>query len=85
MRRYKHRQYSSMEEVKLKKKSLILQLVLNIFFGPFGLFYSGKITAIILCILCVVLIPAYFLGVFLTWPLSIIFGVFYVNYHNDNI
>ena len=74
-----------MEEAKLKRKSIVLQLVLNIFLGPFGLFYSGKTTAIILSIICIVLLPAFGLGLFLTWPTSIVLGVLYVKDHNDYV
>lgn len=71
-----------MIRARLKNKSYLIQLLLNIIFGPLGLFYSSKVTALILSIICIVTLPAFGLGFFLCWPASVFLGYMFVKEHN---
>ncbi len=68
-----------------EKKSVGLQLLLTLFFGPFGLFYANTNTAVVLSIICVITMPAFGLGFFLCWPASQFLGVMFVQQHNNMV
>lgn len=61
-------------------KSTGTAVVLTILFGPLGLFYASIVGGLILTAITVVTLG---LGIFLTWPLSIIWAIVAVNNHNQ--
>lgn len=68
-----------------EKKSVSIQLLLTLFLGPFGLFYSNTNTAVVLSVICMVTMPAFGLGFFLCWPAAQILGVMFVQQHNNMV
>ena len=67
-------------------KSKILSFLLTFFFSSLGLFYTNAILAIIWFIVEVVLfIGTMGMSMFITWPLSIIFGLVSAGNTNDKI
>ena len=71
-----------MDDVK-KSKSYLIQVLLNIVAGPFGLFYSNLSAGIFLSGLCIVLAPMLGLGIYLTWAISPFIGAFCVYKYNS--
>ena len=65
------------------QKSLVLALVLAILFGPFGLFYATVPGAMIALIIGIALAVFTFgIGIFLVWPLSVVWAAIAVTSHN---
>ena len=71
------------------KKSQLVQLVLALLFGPFGLFYSSVAAGIAMAIAGVVLLilhPVFLLvWVAVCWPLSVLIGVYAVYRNNARV
>lgn len=58
-----------------KKKSILLAILLTLFFGPLGMLYSTVSGAIIMLIISVIIgFFSFGIGVFITWPICIIWG-----------
>ena len=67
---------------KTESKSYLIQAVLNLIFGPIGLFYSSKLLGMVFTITIIPTIGAFGFGIIVGWPLSIIIGVMYVADYN---
>ena len=74
-----------MNELQIKYNKLWLQVVLIVFLGPIGLFYSNKLFAIIFSIIFLPLILAFGVGIIFGWPASLVVGVLSVKDHNNYI
>lgn len=68
---------------KAEYKSQTTQFVLTLCFGPFGLFYSNKVLAVIGSTIAIAMLGAFFFGTFITWPPSMALGYFCVQAHNQ--
>ena len=70
--------------VTVSTKSVGIAILLCVIFGPLGMFYSTVMGAIIMLIvsLIVAVVTAGF-GLFLTWPVSIIWGALAVKKYNQ--
>ena len=66
-----------------KRKSYVVQLVLSILLGPFGLFYSNVAVAVVLSLICILLAGMFGLGIYLTWLLAPFTGVYCVWKNNQ--
>jgi len=66
-------------------KSNFKQFVLVLLFGPFGLFYSNKLLAVIAVLLFFILLGAYFLGFLIVWLFSFVVGFYSVKEHNKRV
>lgn len=72
--------------VAVPLKSVGVSLLLTFFFGPLGMFYSTVWGAIIMIIISVVLFLVTFgIGVFITWPVSMIWGAIAASAHNNKV
>lgn len=68
------------------KKSQILQFILNLLFGPLGLFYSSAVAAIVFLLIAVGLSVGVFgVGWFLVYPFVLFAGFFTVAGHNRRV
>lgn len=68
------------------KKSQILQFILNLLFGPLGLFYSSMAAGIVFTLIAVGLSVGLFgVGWFLVYPFVLVFGFFTVARHNRSV
>ncbi len=63
-------------------KSYLMQFILNVFFGPIGLFYSSKLYGIVFSITILPTIMAFGFGIIIGWPVSIIVGFASVSDYN---
>lgn len=70
---------------KASLKSQPVQLLLTVLLGPFGLFYSNWVVAVVLSALFIPSIGAFLLGFFVGWPVAIITGFFCVKNHNKKV
>jgi hypothetical protein len=66
-------------------KSNFKQFVLVLLLGPFGLFYSNKLLAVIAVLLFFILLGAYFLGFLIVWLFSFVAGFYSVKEHNKRV
>jgi hypothetical protein len=65
------------------QKSMGVSILLTIFFGPLGMFYStisGGIIMLILCVLAAIFTLG--LGIFILWPICVIWAAVATNNHN---
>lgn len=68
------------------KKSYLVQFILNVFFGPLGLFYSSVAAAIAFTIAAVmVAFVTFFVGAFFVWPITILVGFYTVSRYNKKV
>lgn len=68
------------------KKSLIIQLILTVFLGPLGLFYSSVAAALsFLALLLLLGVISGGLVFVLSWPLAILIGFITVYRHNRQV
>ena len=65
-----------------EQKSYLVQLILNIIFGPLGLFYSSKLYGIVFSITILPTIMVFGFGIIVGWPISIIVGIAAVSDYN---
>ena len=65
-----------------ESKSYLVQLILNVFFGPLGLFYSSKLYGIVFSITILPTIMVFGFGIIVGWPISIIVGIAAVSDYN---
>jgi len=65
------------------QKSVLAAVLLTLFFGPLGMFYSTIIGGIVMLILSI-LVAIFTLGIgfLITWPVCIIWAVISTNKHN---
>lgn len=70
----------------LPEKSMAAAIVLSLFFGPFGMFYS-TITGALVMLFAGTLFNIITLGfgVLLTWPAGILWSALATNTHNNNV
>ncbi|WP_018674549.1 hypothetical protein [Riemerella columbina] len=67
-------------------KSVGISLLLTFFFGPIGMLYSTVSGAIIMFIIsCIVGIFTLGVGLFITWPICMIWGAIAANNYNKKI
>lgn len=72
--------------VNATKKSLVASILLTLFFGPLGLIYSSVSGGIIMIIVSILLsIFTLGLGLLVSFPISIIWGILATNAHNAKI
>jgi hypothetical protein len=80
-----HRQIAP-ASVVTTPKSLWLAIVLATLFGPFGLFYATVPGAVLMLIAAIFLAMFTFgIGVFLVWPVSIVWATAAVISHNKKV
>ena len=70
--------------MNLNQKSRLVSLLLTIFFGPLGLFYSSVAAGLVLCIIAFVSF-ATVIGPVICWILAIAIGDHCTYKHNKNI
>lgn len=70
--------------MNLNQKSRLVSLLLTIFFGPLGLFYSSGSAGLVLCIIAFVSF-ATVIGPVICWILAIAVGDHCTYKHNKNI
>ena len=57
-------------------KSVGIAILLTILFGPLGMLYCTILGAVVMCVLStVVAVVTFGLGIFITWPLCILWAV----------
>lgn len=67
-------------------KSVGVSLLLTFFFGPLGMLYSTVVGAIIMIVISVILFLVTFgFSVFITWPVSMIWGAIAASMHNNKV
>lgn len=72
--------------VNAAKKSLVASILLTLFFGPMGLFYSSVSGGIIMIIVSILLsIFTLGLGLLVSFPICIIWGIIATNAHNEKL
>jgi hypothetical protein len=72
--------------VAISPKSVGVAILLTFFFGPLGMFYSTVNGAIIMCIMTLVVgFGTFGLGLFLIWPVSIIWGAIAADRYNTQL
>jgi len=72
--------------VNANKKSLVASILLTLFFGPLGLLYSSVSGGIIMIIVTVLIsIFTLGLGLLISFPICIIWGIIATNAHNAKI
>ncbi len=70
----------------MSKKSQIVQLLLNLVFGPLGLFYSSWVAGLLFTLVAAGLSVGFFgFGWFVVYPFVLIAGFFTVHRHNDAV
>lgn len=79
-------QYKTPETAYIQshRKSYLTGIVLTLFFGPLGLFYSSVTAAIIMCVIAVVTC-ATIVGPIAVWGLSILFSLLTISSHNNRV
>ncbi len=70
--------------INAHSKNHIIGLLVTIFFGPLGLFYSNWIVALILTILVIVSITTLIFPIIL-WILSILLNGIFIEMHNKKV
>ena len=70
--------------MNLNQKSRLVSLLLTVFFGPLGLFYSSVAAGLVLCIIAFVSF-ATVIGPVICWILAIAIGDHCTYKHNKNI
>jgi hypothetical protein len=72
--------------VAVAPKSVALAVVLTIFFGPLGMFYSTVTGAIIMLIVSIIA-AAFTLGfsLFVTWPICVVWGAIAASSYNQQL
>ena len=67
-------------------KSVGVSLLLTFFFGPLGMFYSTVVGGIIMLVVSgVVFLATFGLGVFITWPICMIWGALAASAYNNKL
>ncbi|MDB2705209.1 hypothetical protein N9Y67_01560 [Pseudomonadota bacterium] len=67
-------------------KSVGISLILTFFFGPLGMLYSTILGAIIMIIVSILIgIVTFGTGVFLIWPICMIWGAFSAASYNKKL
>jgi hypothetical protein len=75
-----------MSEQKLPTKSLVVAILLSVFLGPIGLFYTSVVGAIIMLIITAIIgFLTFGFGLFIPYIICIIWAIIAVNSHNKNI
>ena len=70
----------------MTKKSQIVQLLLNLVFGPLGLFYSSWVAGLVFTLIAAGLSAGFFgVGWFFVYPFVLLAGFFTVHRHNDSV
>ncbi|MGB7299385.1 MAG: hypothetical protein WA888_06120 [Burkholderiaceae bacterium] len=65
------------------RKSQLVGILLTLFFGPLGLFYSSVAAAIAMLILAVAIGSfTFFVGALFVWPFCVLLSLFTVHRHN---
>lgn len=80
------REYSLEQSTNTHQKNLVLALILAALFGPFGLAYAtvpGAMAALIIGIGLAVF--TFGIGIFLVWPISVIWAALAVTSHNKKV
>jgi hypothetical protein len=73
-------------QIIVTQKSMGVTILLTIFFGPLGMFYSTIVGGIVMLILSgIVAVFTLGLGLFITWPICIIWAAIATNSHNKNL
>lgn len=72
--------------VNATRKSLVVSVLLTLFFGPLGLFYSSVTGGIIMLVISV-LVSIFTLGIglLITFPICIVWGIIATNANNSKI
>lgn len=69
-----------------RKKSSGISLALTLFFGPFGLFYSGVIWGLAMTVITIIVSFVTFgFGLLLMWPINLFLSWWLVKTYNDKI
>jgi hypothetical protein len=67
-------------------KRVGISILLTVLSGPLGMFYSTTLGALAMCIISLFVIASTFgLGLFIVWPISIIWGAVATNSYNKEI
>lgn len=67
------------------EKSMVASILLSLFFGPLGLLYASVTGGIVMLLICIVVgILTVGLGLFITFPICIIWAVVATNTYNEN-
>jgi hypothetical protein len=77
---------SQRQVVVYPQKSMGVTIILTILFGPLGMFYSTIVGGVVMLIVSL-LVAIFTLGVglFITWPICIIWAAVATNSHNKKI
>ena len=73
-------------QIIVTQKSMGVTILLTIFFGPLGMFYSTIVGGIIMLILSgIVAVFTLGIGLFITWPICIIWAAVATNSYNKKL
>jgi hypothetical protein len=84
--RYEYRMTAPPVVIAIVPKSVGVAILLTVFFGPLGMFYSTVTGAIIMCVLTLIVgVGTFGVGLFLIWPISIIWGAIAADGYNKQL
>lgn len=67
-------------------KNVGIAIILTFLFGPLGMFYSTIVGGIVMIVVSIIVFFITFgLGLFITWPICIIWGAIAAKNYNDNL
>ncbi|RUA05143.1 MAG: hypothetical protein DSY43_05255 [Gammaproteobacteria bacterium] len=71
---------------KLPTKSLIVAILLAVFFGPIGLFYASVVGALVMLVITAIIgFVTFGFGLFIPYIICIIWAIIAVNNYNKKI
>lgn len=72
--------------IHLSQKSMAIAIILTILFGPLGMLYSTIWGGVIMLIACVVIgVPTLGIGLWVLWPICVIWGAVAANSYNKKL
>jgi len=84
--RHEYRMTTPPFVVAISPKNVGVAILLTVFFGPLGMFYSTVTGAIIMCIVTLFVgLGTFGIGLFLIWPVSVIWGAIAADSYNKQL
>jgi hypothetical protein len=83
---YQYRMTTPPVVIAIVPKSVGVAILLTIFFGPFGMFYSTVTGAIIMCVLTLFVgFGTFGIGLIFIWPISVVWGAVAADNYNKQL
>ena len=72
--------------VVMPTKSVGISILLTFFFGPLGIFYSSIVGGAVMLVLSIIVaIFTFGFGLFITWPICILWGALAAKNYNERL